>query len=143
MIKNNPYLLIPFLTLLIAQSAKVVHSGLGGKFNPKLFFSSGGLVSAHTGLVSALAATILIRDGYENPLFAVSLILAVIVIYDSLGVRRANWQQGLVVKALAEISKLAGRDKLATRVMGHQPKEVVAGVLLGIAVALLLWPLYA
>lgn len=104
------------------------------------FVSTGGMPSAHSALVSALATSVGIINGMGSPLFAVTAIFAMIVMFDAQGVRRAAGHQARVLNQIVdEVMKqhhLPKREKLA-ELLGHTRHEVLVGMLLGIVVALL------
>ena len=56
-------------------------------------WATGGMPSSHSALVVALAITVGIKTGFDSPLFAVSAVLAMIVMYDAAGVRQAAGKQ--------------------------------------------------
>lgn len=125
----------------IAQLLKIaVNMFLLKKLNFQLLFSSGGFPSSHSATVSALALGIGKYYGWDSPMFAVSAIYGMVVLYDAAGVRRAAGKQAEVlnqlVERLSQGSDLA-QDRLK-ELIGHTPFEVFGGVLVGIIVGLLL-----
>jgi len=102
------------------------------------FVSTGGMPSAHSALVSALATSAGIASGVGSPLFAVTAIFAMIVMFDAQGVRRAAGHQARVLNQIVdEVMKehhLPKREKLA-ELLGHTRHEVFAGMMLGIVTA--------
>jgi hypothetical protein len=87
----------------IAQILKVVVNGiLLRKLNLQLIFSSGGFPSSHSATVSALALGIGKYYGCDSPIFAVSAVFGMIVLYDAAGVRRAAGKQAEVLNQLVE-----------------------------------------
>ena len=127
------YLLAPALGWLAAQGLKtllkvVVNTEKQQKTSE--LFRSGGMPSAHSATMVSLATVIGVADGFYNPLFAVTAMLTVIVLYDATHVRRAVGEQGKVLKAETKKSFYLAE--------GHTLKEVVAGSILGFAVALIL-----
>lgn len=107
--------------------------------NYSLFYQSGGMPSAHAAVVVAMLTVVALTDGLGSGLFTVAFILAAVVIYDSLHVRRAVGEQGL---ALRQLQKKMGLDTPFYRADGHILPQAIAGVLLGaiigVAVYLLL-----
>ena len=106
-----------------------------------VILSPGGLPSSHSALVTATSLSIGLFEGFGNALFALSVAVAMIVIYDATGVRR---QAGLHAQALNEIIQkfFSGKpisDKKLREVLGHSPVEVITGITLGVLVALLVW----
>jgi acid phosphatase family membrane protein YuiD len=102
------------------------------------FVSTGGMPSAHSCLVSALATAVGIESGIGSPVFAATTIFAMIVMFDAQSVRRAAGLQARVVNQIVDElmirHHLPGREKLA-ELLGHTRHEVFAGMSLGILVA--------
>ncbi|MDP3639827.1 MAG: divergent PAP2 family protein [Nanoarchaeota archaeon] len=93
---------------------------------------TGGMPSSHTAFVVALATILYLLESTSSA-FAISLVLAFIVIRDSLGVRRTVGQEGKEIQRLLRMHKLKSRFHYS---LGHKPEEVVVGALIGIAAAL-------
>lgn len=130
----NIYLLAAVMGWASAQIVKFAISAFKGDFKFVWFFRSGGMPSAHTATVVALALTVLFREGVESSVFAIAAVLAAIVVYDSLGVRRAVGDQaGLLDIVATELSV----DPAISRgnVQGHTPAEVMGGLLVGATAA--------
>ena len=110
--------------------------------------------SSHSALVVSVAIYTLRSQGFSSPTFALTMILAGVVIYDAMSVR---YNAGLHAKELNrlrkvidemddEISQLSGEeDEPASELterrdfkefLGHTPLEVLAGSLLGIIIAM-------
>jgi hypothetical protein len=75
-------------------------------------------------------------------LFGFTAILAVIVMYDSFGVRRSSGEQAMAINMLIESMdrsrvKLTQPDLHLREILGHQPREVSVGAALGIVLACL------
>ncbi len=141
---RNPILIPAFLAWTAAQLSKVpVEWARRRRLDLSLWFSAGGMPSSHAALVSAMATAVGLREGFTSTAFAISLIVALIVMYDAAGVRRAaSIQARLLNQILDEV--FAGRPLSEQRVkelIGHTPMEVVVGALLGIAIAWLWWQL--
>lgn len=102
--------------------------------------STGGMPSAHSALVSGLAASIGLSEGFDSALFAVTAVFAGVVMFDAQSVRRAAGQQAQllnqIVQELFQEHHLS-ENKLA-ELLGHTRLEVFFGLLTGIAVALVL-----
>ncbi len=141
---RNPILIPAFLAWTAAQLSKVpVEWARRRRLDLRLWFSAGGMPSSHAALVSAMATAVGLREGFTSTAFAISLIVALIVMYDAAGVRRAaSIQAHLLNQILDEV--FAGRPLSEQRVkelIGHTPMEVVVGALLGIAIAWIWWQL--
>ena len=107
------------------------------KLNLRLLTSASGMPSSHSAMVCSLTTAIAIREGAASSLFVASLVLALIVMYDAAGVRRAASIQARILNQIIDelfqghpISETHLRELL-----GHTPIEVVAGALLGIFMA--------
>ncbi|KAG6601582.1 hypothetical protein SDJN03_06815, partial [Cucurbita argyrosperma subsp. sororia] len=101
----------------------------------KRLVGSGGMPSSHSSTVSALAVAIGLQEGFGASVFAVSLILACIVMYDATGVRLHAGRQAEVLNQI--VYELPAEHPLAEsrplrELLGHTPPQVVAGGLLGI-----------
>ncbi|MCX6003196.1 MAG: divergent PAP2 family protein [Chloroflexi bacterium] len=136
----NKILVIPLCTWAITQTLKTVVALAQGKgFDLSYFFGSGGMPSTHSAMVSALATAVAMTDGFGSTFFAISAILAVIVMYDAAGVRQSVGQQSVVLNRI--IRELRDRQPLIKleadlrELMGHTPFQVIVGCVLGIAVA--------
>ena len=127
---------------LTAQVLKTIIYGILNKtFNPERMVGSGGMPSSHSATVTALATASGIQYGLGSFEFAVSAIVAIIVMYDARGVRLETGKQAQVLNEVMEILQLMGKemsyeDKLKEFV-GHTPVQVVVGALLGIVIALI------
>ena len=93
--------------------------------------------SSHSAAVCALAASIGILENITSTYFIISLVFAMVVLRDSVGVRRAA---GLQAKALNNLgkqsAKLTGLDFHSVKeIQGHTTLEVLVGSLLGILIA--------
>ena len=64
--------------------------------------------SSHSAIVTGLATLIGKYEGVDSPIFAVSLILALVVMYDACGVRRAAGKQAALLNKIIETPGLTG-----------------------------------
>ena len=107
------------------------------KFNLRLITSAGGMPSSHSAMVCGLATAIAIHDGAGSSAFALSVVLAMVVMYDAAGIRRAASMQARILNQIIDelfqghpISEVRLRELL-----GHTPIQVAAGAVLGIVMA--------
>lgn len=138
---HNTILVSAVTAWFIAQLLKIaVNLVVLRKLDFQLLFSSGGFPSSHSATVSALALGIGKYYGWDSPIFAVSAVYGMVVLYDAAGVRRAAGKQAEVLNQLVE--RLSQGSDLAQErlkeLIGHTPFEVFGGVLVGIIVGLLL-----
>jgi uncharacterized protein len=104
-----------------------------------LWFSSGGMPSSHSALVCSAMLSIGLFHGFDAPVFALAVVVAMIVVYDATGVRREAGRHAEKINILIEelFSGQPISDKQLKEVIGHTPIEVMGGVLLGFATALI------
>jgi uncharacterized protein len=137
---NNEVLLIALCTWAIAQVLKVVVILVQEKrLAWNYFFTSGGMPSAHSATVCALATSLAMIDGMDSIGFSISAVLAVVVMYDAAGVRQSVGQHSailnLIVKELSKKVTKLEREKDFREFIGHTPFQVLMGALLGVFVA--------
>jgi hypothetical protein len=112
-----------------------------GGWNWGILASAGGMPSSHSALIVGATHAIGLYVGFDSPLFALAVALAMIVTYDAAGVRRqAGFQAqkiNMMVKELFTGHAISEKD--LREVLGHSPLEVAGGILLGIVVTQLLW----
>ena len=137
---TNKYVYIPFLLWLCIQIFKVIWELVETKkLNFKRIMGAGGMPSSHSAIVMALSVLIGKGEGFNSPIFALSLVFAFIVMYDAAGVRRAAGKQASLLNKLIETPGLSGvqvTEKLV-EVLGHTPFQVFVGAILGIIVGLI------
>lgn len=124
------------LSLIIAQIIKVFTSR---PLDFSRVLNSGGMPSSHAAFVSSLSTLIGLRYGFDSDLFAIVTVFSLIIIYDAGGVRRAVGIQANILNRLInhlEQGKTLLKEDLK-ELIGHTPIEVLAGVLLGIIIALI------
>ena len=99
------------------------------KLDLSLLWATGGMPSSHSALVVALAITVGIETGFDSPLFAVSAVLAMIVMYDAAGVRQAAGKQAAKINLIVE-ELLSGHplnEEHLRELLGHTPLQVAVG----------------
>ena len=137
---TNKYLYIPFLVWLCIQTFKVIYDLITTKkFNFKRIMGAGGMPSSHSAVVTCLATLIGKNEGVDSIIFAVSVIFAMIVMYDAAGVRRAAGKQAHLLNKIVETPGLSGMEvqERLVEVLGHTPLQVLVGATIGIVVGLL------
>lgn len=113
------------------------------KLDVSRFIGAGGMPSAHSAFVMALAVSLGLRYGWDSALFALGAALAIVVMYDATGVRRAAGRQAARINEIDEIiriltssdQKTEEKQEQLRELLGHTPMEVLAGALLGITIA--------
>jgi uncharacterized protein len=137
---GNPVLFIGLIAWALAQFLKVpIFYIMYKRLNWGLWFSSGGMPSSHSALVTSVMLSIGLYEGFNTSLFALSFILAMIVVYDAAGVRREAGRHAEKINIL--INELFSghpiSDKQLKEVIGHTPAQVIAGVILGLGTAVI------
>jgi uncharacterized protein len=126
---------------LVAQGIKI---SLGvirlRKFDFRWLFGTGGMPSTHAAGVSALSVSVGQINGFDSPLFATSVAFTVITLFDAQGVRRWSGRQAQVLNRMIEDMYFRRRmqEPRLKEMLGHTPIEVFAGMLVGVATALVL-----
>lgn len=105
----------------------------------RYFVFSGGMPSAHSATVCALATAVALIQGLDSVAFGITAILAIVVMYDAAGVRRAVSRQSVILNRIVrEIRLRRPRDEVEhdlRELIGHTPFQVIAGGILGVALA--------
>ena len=125
------------LAWAVAQGLKVLIYWIRNhKINFRLFVGTGGMPSSHSAFVSCLATTIGLEAGWDSPVFFLAVGMAMVIMTDAAGVRRAAGQQAKILNEIMEdfySSKPFAQQKLR-ELLGHTPVQVVVGALLGLLV---------
>ena len=142
----NYVLVTAVISSLLAQFTKVIlNLIILGKFIPERLWGAGGMPSAHSATVCALLVATGRYCGTVSTEFALALVLAIIVMYDAMGVRRETGEQAKILNRM--LSEWMDResdampflgDKKLKEMVGHTPIQVLTGAIFGIAVGLLM-----
>jgi acid phosphatase family membrane protein YuiD len=158
----------PLIAMVVAQVLKPILIMLRlRRLDWQRMRQSGGMPSSHTALVVALVTELWLHEGGSNPILAIAIFIAFIVMYDAAGVRWQTGRQAAVLNRLlndlkghAETAEqLANQQQIVNKIkpftiakvpwwlvdwpvldehVGHKPTEVIGGVIVGLAVALVL-----
>jgi hypothetical protein len=107
--------------------------------NFRLMVQTGGMPSSHSAMMSGMAFSVGLVDGFQSTVFAVALSTALIVMYDAAGVRRAAGRMAGILNKVVEDVYAHKPEHLPERMrelLGHTPFEVMVGCLLGIVMAI-------
>lgn len=120
--------------------------------------STGGMPSSHSAGVTALVTGLIIEYGWDSPFVAIAVTFGVIVMFDSMGVRRQSGEHGILINELIadfellrknlismtqeEIKELEEEERHSREYLGHKPIEVFFGILTGILIAFLVHALF-
>ena len=127
---------------LVAQVLKtIIDMCVNKSFDPERLVGSGGMPSSHSATVCALATAAGIEYGGGSFQFAISAILAIIVMYDARGVRREAGLQAQVLHEMIAFFQNMGKsvsyEEKLKELIGHTPLQVTAGAILGILISVL------
>ncbi|WP_156288532.1 divergent PAP2 family protein [Oceanobacillus salinisoli] len=145
-----------FSGIVFAQIIKVPIKFLVTKeFTPSIAFSTGGMPSSHSAAVAALTTAIGMVEGVSSSMFAIAAIFSVITMYDASGVRRHAGRHAVALNRLIDDFQLFfehakdwnrkeeyEKRKELKELLGHEPSEVFFGLITGVIVAFVLYPLF-
>ncbi len=138
---HNDILLAGILSWFVAQVIKtILYAVINKELDMTRLMGDGGMPSAHSATVTAVAAMTGLLCGFGSPLFALACILAIIVMHDAMGVRLETGKQAKLLNEMVTLLEALGQPKLSMEkklkeFVGHTPSQVMAGMLLGIVVA--------
>ena len=141
---TNPYLITGVSSWLIAQVLKtIIHAIIYKELDIKRLFGDGGMPSGHSATVSSLATFIALTCGFGSIEFAITAILAIIVCHDAMGVRRETGKQAVILNEIIKAFDVFATEELPEvklkEFVGHTPIQVMAGILIGIANAIIMF----
>ncbi len=93
---------------------------------------TGGMPSSHSAFVVALSTIIYLEEGTSTA-FAISLVLALIVLRDAFGVRRTVGEESIALNHIIKKLKLKDKTHVA---LGHTPLQVTVGSIIGFLCAI-------
>lgn len=151
----NSLLITSIIAILFAQFVKYPIALLTSKRKVpfSIVLTTGGMPSSHSAAVSSLITSLVLEYGFNSPLVAIATIFGVIIMFDSMGVRRQSGEQGLLLNLLAlhtqqqpefrkQLFNLLERydienydEMIIDKYLGHKPTEVIMGTFTGVFVA--------
>jgi len=142
LVLQNYALLSALIAWSVAQLIKLpLYYVQTKRWNWALLISVGGMPSSHSALVTATAIGVGLYSGFNSPVFALAMAVAMVVIYDATGIRRQAGIHAQTINLLVE-ELLQGHiapEKQLREVLGHTPLEALGGVILGVIIPVLLW----
>ena len=142
---SNPFLLIGLSSWFWAQLIKtIIHAIVTKSIDFTRLIGDGGMPSGHSATVSSLAVSAAMVYGLGSFEFAIALVFAIVVCKDAMGVRLETGKQAVIINDIVEaFNVLTSEEKLPDaklkEFVGHTPLQVIAGILLGIVNAVLLY----
>ncbi len=144
-ILDNRVLIVALVSCLVAQILKViVELAKNRKLNIRALVETGGMPSAHSALVTALATGVGQTVGWSTPEFAIASIFAVIVMYDAAGVRQAAGIQARILNQIIDEvlhDQYEFTEARLKELLGHTPVQVFVGSALGVVISWFAVPL--
>jgi uncharacterized protein len=136
---HNPVVIAGALAWFSAQILKTITNAIVSReFDPARLLGDGGMPSAHSATVTAVAISAGREAGFQSAVFGVAFFFALVVMHDAMGVRRETEKQTKVLKSLVEsMSGEYSPEEKLKEFVGHTPTQVLAGFCLGIIVSLL------
>ena len=128
---NNSVLFWSLLSCLLAQFLKIVFNFfLTKEIRFGIIFETGGMPSSHSALITGAASGVGYELGFDSSIFALSVAIALIVMYDASGVRKSAGIQAAEINNLSK--KLDPQSELFLKeTLGHTKIEVLVGSFLG------------
>ena len=142
---SNGFLLVALSSWFWAQLIKtILHAIVTKRVDFTRLVGDGGMPSGHSATVSSLAVSAAMVYGLGSFEFAIALVFAIVVCKDAMGVRLETGKQAVIINDIvAAFNVLTSEEKLPDaklkEFVGHTPLQVIAGILLGIVNAVLLY----
>lgn len=119
----------------------IIYALMHGRIDWSRIFGDGGMPSGHSATVCAVATSAGIEYGLGSFPFAISVIVAIIVMHDAMGVRLETGKQAKILNEFMDLFEkleqpLSDQEKLK-ELVGHTPLQVCMGGLLGIGIGIL------
>ena len=137
---ENKIFLTTLCAWLIAQSIKVfIGVIIQKRLDFRLFVGTGGMPSSHVAGASCLATAVGFAYGFDSVYFALAASFTIVVMFDAQGVRRATGKQARILNKITDDIYWQGKipEGRLRELIGHTPLEVIAGLLLGVLVAII------
>lgn len=135
----SPYVIAVVVAWVVSQGAKYIIDAIKTRSfsHMRQLYLSGSMPSSHSAVVVAVATVVGLQDGFESGLFGLALLLATIVMYDAVMVRRSSGEQGLALRAL--LREQNSNIALPRAAKGHTPVEVLVGAVLGALIGIVVF----
>jgi len=155
----NPILIASITSLVVAQIFKFIRRSIRIRgFDIPYLIAAGGFPSSHAALTSSLAFSCILFTGLSSDVSTITIVFALVTIFDAMGVRKLAEKHSIVINALLKdllhYAKTSKNEELVTKFnylskqklsenAGHTPKQVIAGIVVGIIISViiyLIWP---
>ena len=137
---TNKILVIPASAWAVAQLIKMfIGLAREKRLNLRYMVGSGGVLSAHSTIVCALATSVAMTMGLGSVAFGIATVLAIVVMYDATVERQEVGQQSVILNRIIQELRfrrpMAELERDLREFIGHSPFQVFAGASLGIFIA--------
>ena len=141
---SNPFLLIGLSSWFWAQLIKtIIHAIVTKSIDFTRLIGDGGMPRGHSATVSSLATAASLVYGPGSFQFAMAVIFAIVVCKDAMGVRLETGKQAVIINDIVESFNALMSEKLTDaklkEFVGHTPLQVIAGILLGVGNAFVMY----
>jgi len=137
MIKSLLYadiFIVPLLCGILVQIMKmVIYSVVEKDLNIGRLFQADGMPNLHATVFASLSTTVGMKYGYSSIVFAVSATYTVIILHDTMRVKREKEKQvGILNSIISNLEEYKKFDSFnANRILQFRPLDVVSGAVLG------------
>lgn len=158
---TNFPLIVTFVAITVTQAIKYPIAVLFKRPNANIsiIHATGGMPSSHSAAVTSLITALILQYGFFSPFVAIAVCFGMIVMFDAMGVRRQDGEQGVLIHSLMKILKEKARETndkellaqlntldedrmVINDYLGHKPSEVIGGMATGVLVTFLLRLVY-
>lgn len=137
---GNHIIWLCVLSWFLAQVTKgILQLIMEGEFTLQRCLASGGMPSSHSAFVTCCAVTMGFTYGFDSGIFALSVVVAIVVMYDACNVRRQSGEQAKAINLILQNWDQLTPELLNVQVkvlLGHTPLQVIVGSLLGLTVGI-------
>lgn|SRR3989338_5746718 len=140
---HNKVFIVTMTAWVFAQCLKVFLGVIREKkFNFRWFIGTGGMPSSHSAGAAALATSCGMTMGFDSVIFALSVVFALVTMFDAQGVRRQTGQQAEILNKILDEIYWKGRveSERLKELIGHSPIQVFIGAIIGLLIALIMYP---
>jgi len=135
---QNHVLVAVFFAWILAQVSKpFIYYVTDREWDWSLLFSAGAMPSTHSALIVAATCAVGYAAGFSSPIFGLGAAVSMIVLYDATGVRRQAGEHARVINAMIDDFAHGHplKEEHLKELLGHTPRQVFAGVLVGFVVS--------
>jgi len=137
---DNRILIAALTGWAVAQLGKaILYTVVNREFKFERLVGSGGMPSSHAATVCAMTAAVAKHFGLASFEFAISFVLASVVLHDARGVRQEAGKQAVTITAIIDHLIMEGKiielpEWELKELIGHTPLQVLIGSMVGIGV---------